>query len=154
MDVETERETHELVLAVIFQGRLQAQEWREVGLVPQGSTRPFVLGLLDSLGERRGLDDIDEDRIELVGEQIRRFTNSYREGLSASRSASHSGSSGPKPTFSIIRAALSSFRDFRNDDISGSLSVPFEKITLRRWSRAPPRASTCQFLIVAMPAPA
>jgi hypothetical protein len=81
MDVETERETHELVLAVIFQGRLLSQEWREVGLVPQGAAKPFILELLNSLAERRGLDDLDEERIELVGDQIRRFTNSYREGL-------------------------------------------------------------------------
>jgi hypothetical protein len=81
MDEKTERETHELVLAVIFQGRLLAQEWREVGLVPQGSTRPFVLELLNSLCERRGLDDMDGERINLIGEQIRHFTNEYRQGL-------------------------------------------------------------------------
>jgi hypothetical protein len=81
MDTETEREMHELVLAVIFQGRLLAQEWREVGLVPQGTSRPFVLALLDSLSERRGLDEIDEERVGLIGEQIRHFTNGYRDGL-------------------------------------------------------------------------
>lgn len=81
MDEQTERETHELVLAVIFQGRLLAQEWREVGLVPHGTNKPFVLGLLDSLDERKGLDDMDEERIELLGDQIRRFTNRYCEGL-------------------------------------------------------------------------
>jgi len=53
MAEQIEREMHELVLAVISQGWLLAQESREVGLVPQGSTKPFVLGLLDSLGDRR-----------------------------------------------------------------------------------------------------
>lgn len=81
MDEQTERETHELVLAVITQGRLFAQEWREVGLVPQGTCKPFVLGLLRSLGDRRDLDELDDERIDLFGDQIRRFTNSYREGL-------------------------------------------------------------------------
>ncbi|MBO9400844.1 hypothetical protein [Shimia sp. R9_3] len=81
MDIQTERETHELVLAVITQGRLLAQEWREVGLVPQGTSKPFVLGLLRSLEERHGLEKMDEERIELIGDQIRRFTNGYREGL-------------------------------------------------------------------------
>lgn len=81
MDEQTERETHELVVAVITQGRLLAQEWREVGLVPQGATKPFVLGLLDSLRERHGLQEMDEERVAMLGEQIRRFTNEYREGL-------------------------------------------------------------------------
>lgn len=81
MDEQTERETHELVLAVITQGRLLAQEWREVGLVPQGTSKPFVLGLLRSLGGRHGLEEMDEKRIDLVGDQIRRFMNGYREGL-------------------------------------------------------------------------
>lgn len=81
MDEQTVRETHELVLAAITQGRLLAQEWQEVGLVPQGTTKPFVLGLLRNLGERHGLDEMDEERIDLVGDQIRRFTNGYREGL-------------------------------------------------------------------------
>lgn len=81
MDEQTERETHELVLAVITQGRLLAQEWREVGLVPQGTTKSFVLELLRSLGDRHGFDEMDEERIDLVGDQIRRFTNGYREGL-------------------------------------------------------------------------
>lgn len=81
MDDKTERETHELVLAVITQGRLLAQEWREVGLLPQGATKPFVLGLLRSLEERHGLDEMDEERIDFVGDQIRQFTNGYREGL-------------------------------------------------------------------------
>ncbi|MFV1495748.1 hypothetical protein VW040_05380 [Phaeobacter sp. JH85H1] len=81
MDEQTERETHELVLAVITQGRLLAQEWQEVGLVPLGTTRSFVLELLRSLGDRHGLDKMDDERIDLFGDQIRRFTNAYREGL-------------------------------------------------------------------------
>jgi len=49
--------------------------------VPQGSTRPFVLSLLNSLCERSGLEDIDDERIGIIGEQIRHFTNDYRSGL-------------------------------------------------------------------------
>ncbi|WP_282076392.1 hypothetical protein [Epibacterium ulvae] len=81
MDEKTEHKTHELVLAVISQGRLWAQEWREVGLVPQGSTRSFVPSLLNSLCERSGLEDIDDERIGIIGEQIRHFTNDYRSGM-------------------------------------------------------------------------
>lgn len=81
MDEQTERETHELVLAAITQGRLLAQEWQEVGMVPKGTTKSLVLALLRSLGNRQGLKEMDEERIDLVGDQIRRFTNEYREGL-------------------------------------------------------------------------
>ena len=78
---KTERETHELVLAAILQGRLLAQEWQDVGLVPQGAAKPFVLDLLHALHERRGLQEMDEERIRMLGDQIRRFTNEHREGL-------------------------------------------------------------------------
>ncbi len=81
MDETTERETLELVLAAIFQGRLLAQEWQEVGLVPQGAAKPFVLELLKGLLERHGLDKMDEERVRMLGDQIRRFTNEHREGL-------------------------------------------------------------------------
>ncbi|WP_157133207.1 hypothetical protein [Roseobacter sp. SK209-2-6] len=81
MDEQTVRETHEIALKAIRHGRLLAQEWREVGLVPQGTIKPFVLELLHSLGERHGLEEMDEERIDLIGDQIRRFTNGYREGL-------------------------------------------------------------------------
>ncbi|MEL0439172.1 hypothetical protein [Phycobacter sp. K97] len=81
MDEQTERETHELVLMVITQGRLLSQEWHEVGLVPQGTTKPLVLALLRSLGERHDFQEMDEERINLLGDQIRRFTNQYRDGL-------------------------------------------------------------------------
>ena len=81
MDEKTERETHELVLAAIFQGRLLAQEWQDVGLVPQGAAKPFILELLKGLLERHGLDEMDEERVRMLGDQIRRFTNEHREGL-------------------------------------------------------------------------
>lgn len=81
MDQQTERETHELVLALVFQGRRLAQEWQEVGLLPQGTTKPLVLGLLRRLGERHEFQEMDEERINLLGDHIRRFTNQYRDGL-------------------------------------------------------------------------
>jgi hypothetical protein len=81
MDEKTEREMHELVLAVVAQGRQLAQEWEDVGLISHGTTKPFVLGLLKALRGRHGLGEIDEARVRLLGEHIRKFTNEYREGL-------------------------------------------------------------------------
>lgn len=81
MDEKTERELHDRTLNTITHGRLLAQEWHTAGLVPRGSTKQLTLDLLQKLTDRCGLQDIDDDRIELLGEQIRRFTNEYREGL-------------------------------------------------------------------------
>lgn len=81
MDIETEREVHELTLAAIYHGRLLADEWQETGLVPLGTTKQLTLDLLQKLHERRGLEELDEDRLHLLGEHIRKFTNQYREGL-------------------------------------------------------------------------
>ncbi|MFY0680329.1 MAG: hypothetical protein JXR13_07120 [Thalassovita sp.] len=81
MDEKTERELHELTLNAITQGRLLAQEWREAGLAPQGSTKQLTLDLLQKLADRSGLYDLYDERIELLGNQIRRFANAYREGL-------------------------------------------------------------------------
>jgi hypothetical protein len=81
MDEQTEREIHELVLATIMHGRLLAQEWRNVGLVPQGCSRKLTLDLLDQLSKRTGYDEFDDDRLDLFENHICRFTNEYREGL-------------------------------------------------------------------------
>ncbi len=81
MDERTERELHELTLNVITHGRMLAQEWRETGLVPRGSTKQLTLELLQKLSDRCGLRDIDDERIDLLGNHIRRFANAYREGL-------------------------------------------------------------------------
>lgn len=81
MDEETERELHEMTLNAITHGRLLAQEWKEAGLAPKGSTKQLTLDLLQKLSDRCGLHNIDEERIEMFGNQIRRFTNDYREGL-------------------------------------------------------------------------
>lgn len=81
MDIETEREVHKLTLGAICHGRLLADEWQETGLVPQGTTKQLTQDLLQKLHERRGLEELDEDRLHLLGEHIRKFTNQYREGL-------------------------------------------------------------------------
>lgn len=81
MDIETEREVHELTLAAIYHGRLLAGEWQETGLVPLGTTKQLTQDLLQNLHERRGLEELDEDHLHLLGEHIRKFTNQYREGL-------------------------------------------------------------------------
>lgn len=81
MDEQTERELNELTLNAITHGRLLAQEWREAGVAPQGSTKQLTLELLQKLSDRSGLNDLDEERIDLLGNQFRRFANAYREGL-------------------------------------------------------------------------
>lgn len=81
MDERTERELHELTLNAITHGRLLAQEWGDAGLLPHGSTKQLTLELLQKLSDRSELNDLDEERIELLGNQIRRITNDYREGL-------------------------------------------------------------------------
>ncbi|MCJ8336005.1 MAG: hypothetical protein MJH10_17485 [Epibacterium sp.] len=81
MNIETEREVHELTLAAICHGRLLAGEWQETGLVPLGTTKQLTQDLLRKLDERRGLEELDEDRLHLLGEHIGKFTNQYREGL-------------------------------------------------------------------------
>jgi hypothetical protein len=76
-----ERETCELVLAAITQGRLLAHECWEAGLVPKGTTRSLVTALLKNLGQRQRLEEMDEERIDMVGDQIRAFMNEYMAGL-------------------------------------------------------------------------
>lgn len=80
MDIEIEREVHELTLNTIVLGRLLAEEWLEGSLIPKGSTKSIILETLRSLRERDGLQKVDRDLIELMGEQIRKTLNEIREG--------------------------------------------------------------------------
>lgn len=61
-------------------GRLLAEEWLEGSLVTKGSTRLIILEAIRSLRERGGLVGIDQDLIELMGEQIRYTQNEIRYG--------------------------------------------------------------------------
>lgn len=81
MDEKTVRETQDLVLETVRQGRLLAQDWQDAGVVPQGSTKRLTLDLLSQLNDRQRIDEMDEDRMTLIEAQIKRFTNAYREGL-------------------------------------------------------------------------
>ncbi|MCA2008666.1 hypothetical protein [Tritonibacter mobilis] len=80
MDIEIERAVHKLTLEAIILGRLLAEEWLEGSLIAKGSTRPIILEALRSLRERDGLMGIDQDLIELMGEQIRKTLNEIRNG--------------------------------------------------------------------------
>ena len=80
MDIRIEREVHTLTLQSIVLGRRLAEEWLEGNLVPKGSTKSLILETLRSLRERNGLQKIDRDLIELMGEQIRKTLNEIREG--------------------------------------------------------------------------
>ncbi|UWQ64061.1 hypothetical protein K3723_07130 [Leisingera caerulea] len=80
MDIEIERTVHKLTLEAIILGRLLAEEWLEGSLVTKGSTRLIILEALRSLREREGLVGIDQDLIELMGEQIRKTLNEIRNG--------------------------------------------------------------------------
>lgn len=81
MDETTLRETHELVLETVRQGRLLAQDWHDAGVIPQGSTKRLTMDLLTQLSDRRGMEEMDEDRVAMIGGHIKRFTNSYCGGL-------------------------------------------------------------------------
>lgn len=80
MDIEIEREVQKLTLDAIVLGRLLAEEWLQGSLTPNGSIRSTMLDTLRSLRRRQGLQQIDLDLIELMGEQIRNFLNENREG--------------------------------------------------------------------------
>ena len=81
MDERTVREPHAPTLYTITHGRVLAHEKKDAGLLPHGSTKQLTLELLQKLSDRGELNDLDEERIELLGNQIRRFANTYREGL-------------------------------------------------------------------------
>jgi hypothetical protein len=80
MDIEIEREVHKLTLEAIVLGRLMAEEWLGGSLIPKGSTKSVILETLRSLRERNGLENVDRDLIELMGEQIRKTLNEIRKG--------------------------------------------------------------------------
>ena len=80
MDIEIEREVQKLTLDAIVLGRLLAEEWLQGSLTPNGSIRSTMLDTLRSLRRRQGLQQIDPDLIELMGEQIRNSLNEIREG--------------------------------------------------------------------------
>ncbi|MCA2008633.1 hypothetical protein [Tritonibacter mobilis] len=80
MDIEIERDVHKLTLDAIVLGRLLAEEWLEGSLTPKGSIRSTILDSLRSLRGRRGLQQIDQDLIDVMGEQIRNTLNEIREG--------------------------------------------------------------------------
>mgnify|MGYP001436611536 CR=1 FL=1 len=80
MDIEIERDVHKLTLDAIVLGRLLAEEWLAGSLTPKGSIRSTILDSLRSLRGRQGLQQIDQDLIDLMGEQIRRTLNEIREG--------------------------------------------------------------------------
>lgn len=80
MDIEIERDVHKLTLDAIVMGRLLAEEWLAGSLTPNGSIRSTLLDTLRSLKGRQGLQQIDQDLIDLMGEQIRRTLNEIREG--------------------------------------------------------------------------
>lgn len=80
MDTEIERDIHKLALDVIILGRLLAEEWLEGSLIPTGSSKSIILETLQSLRARTGLQQVDQDLIELMGAQIRKTLNEIREG--------------------------------------------------------------------------
>ncbi len=80
MDIEIERDVHKLTLDAIVLGRLLAEEWLAGSLTPNGSIRSTMLDTLRSLKGRQGLQQIDQDLIDVMGEQIRRTLNEIREG--------------------------------------------------------------------------
>lgn len=81
MDELTEREVHELVLDVIVQGRLLAEEWPDAGVVPRGCSKNLILETLKKLRQRQGYETLDEDLLDLLGDTIRRSANEHREDL-------------------------------------------------------------------------
>lgn len=81
MHIEIEREIHNLTLEAIIHGRLLAEEWLEAGCVPKGTTKHLILETLEQLRERQGFDDVNDDFIEMMGNEIRRALNEYRDGI-------------------------------------------------------------------------
>ncbi|SLN54790.1 hypothetical protein PSA7680_02871 [Pseudoruegeria aquimaris] len=80
MDIDTEREIHQLTLDAIVSGRLLAEDWLEGTLAPTGTAKSVILETLRSLRERESLPNVDRDLIELMGEQIRDALNEIRDG--------------------------------------------------------------------------
>lgn len=81
MHIEIEREIHNLTLEAIIHGRRLADEWLAAGCIPKGTTKRLILETLEQLRERQGFDGATEDFIEMMGNEIRRALNEYRDGI-------------------------------------------------------------------------
>ena len=81
MHIEIEREIHDLTLEAIIHGRRLAVEWMEAVYVPKGTVKRIILEILEQLRERQGFDGVTEDFIEMMGNEIRRALNEYRDGI-------------------------------------------------------------------------
>lgn len=81
MHIEIEREIHDLTLKAVVHGRRLAEEWREAGCVPKGTTKHIILETLEKLGRREGFEVVDDDFIAIMGNEIRRTLNAHREGI-------------------------------------------------------------------------
>ncbi|MCK0141976.1 hypothetical protein [Aliiroseovarius sp. F20344] len=81
MHIEIEREIHNLTLEAIIHGRRLAEEWLKVGCVPKGTTKHLIRETLEQLRERQGFNGVNDDFIEMMGNEIRRALNEYRDGI-------------------------------------------------------------------------
>lgn len=81
MHIEIERELHDLTLNAVIHGRCLAEEWREAGCVPKGTTKHVILETLEKLGRREGFEGVNDDFIAIMGNEIRRTLNEYRDGI-------------------------------------------------------------------------
>lgn len=81
MHIEIEREIHDLTLEAIIHGRRLAVEWMETGCVPKGTAKRIILETLEQLRERQGFDGVTDELIEMMGNEIRRALNEYRDGI-------------------------------------------------------------------------
>lgn len=81
MHIEIERELHDLTLNAVIHGRRLAEEWREAGCVPKETTKHIILETLEKLGRREGFEGVNDDFIAIMGNEIRRTLNAYRDGI-------------------------------------------------------------------------
>lgn len=81
MHFEIERELYDLTLEVVIHGRCLAEEWREAGVVPKGAVKRIIRETLEQLGRREGFEGVNDDFITMMGNEIRRTLNEYREGI-------------------------------------------------------------------------
>ncbi|MEP5153712.1 hypothetical protein [Planktotalea sp.] len=81
MHIEIERELHNLTVKAVTHGRLLAEEWFETGCVPKGTTKQVILETLKKLGRRESFEGVNDDFIAIIGNEIRRTLNEYRDGI-------------------------------------------------------------------------
>lgn len=81
MHIEIERELYNLTLEAVIHGRRLAEEWRDACVVSKGATKRIILETLEQLSRREGLTVVDNDLIVLMGNEIRRTLNEYRDGI-------------------------------------------------------------------------